>query len=327
MSPSGDCPAVREAALDAHDKLRALNSIAAPARGMLTLALGMYETQNSAEMDGIMTTQQDLYENLFCPGGGDDAEAAARYGLAMSEGWREVAGGAALPLGAVVRIRQTIANSKGQWRNAPNAEAPPPRLVPQMMTQLEGEMHKQTNADPLVRMAQIHHRLRSIQPFDSNCSSTGRVVSVLFLIKEGVLCAPVLYLSAFINRTRDAYRRLLRGGGGREWLLYMLSGIAITAENAAQMAGRIIMAHDKFKRRIIHYGYREDLADALFAYPYITVPVLSRELETSPEQAREYLDELWEDGLLQRMRPRGIDLYINLAVIDIIFTHPELPIH
>lgn len=319
---------MREAVLDAHDKLRALNSIAATASGMLTLTLGMYETQNSAEMDGIMTTQQDLYENLFCPGG-DNAEAdAARYGLAMDEGWREVAGSAALPLGAVVRIRQTIANSKAQWRNATIAEAPSPRLVPPMMAQLESEMHKETDDDPLVRMAHILHRLRSIQPFDSACSSTGRVVSVLFLIKEGLLCAPVLYLSAYINRTRAAYRRLSRGGGSRAWLLYILGGISITAENAAQMAERIITAHDRFKRQIVgHYDYREDLADALFAYPYITVPVLSRELETSPEQARAYLDELWEDGLLQKMRPRGVDLYINLAIMDILFTHPELPIH
>ncbi len=319
---------IENAASEARRKLKALNRIAAPAGHLLTAAFGMQETQNSAELDGIMTTQQDLYEYSLCPGSEQAEVRAARYGEAMDNGWREVAGGAGLPLDAIIRIRQTIAGSRTKWRKTSNAESPPPKLVPPMMAQLESKMHRQTDADPLVRMAMIHHRLRSIQPFDSDCSSTGRVVNLLFLIKEGLLCAPVLYLSAYFNRTHADYDRLqLGGGGGKEWLLYMLGGITITAKHAAQMAINIIAAHKNLKKRISGNGhYHSNLPTALFVHPYINAPILAKELWVSEEEAGEYLEALTVKGVLQRMRLLGEDIYINLAIMDILLTQPELPI-
>ncbi|HRP22153.1 MAG TPA: Fic family protein [Alicycliphilus sp.] len=73
--------------------------------------------------------------------------------------------------------------------------------------------------DPLIKMALAHHQFESIHPFYDGNGRTGRIVNVLYLVKEGQLDIPVLYLSKHIVRTRADYYRLLqsvRDGNTRE---------------------------------------------------------------------------------------------------------------
>ena len=55
---------------------------------------------------------------------------------------------------------------------------------------------------------------------------------MLYLVKEGLLDAPVLYLSSHIVRTKADYYRLLQsvrdGGTREEWVLYMLEAVEQT---------------------------------------------------------------------------------------------------
>src|ERR1700678_1667717 len=64
--------------------------------------------------------------------------------------------------------------------------------------------------DDLVKMALIHHQFESIHPFYDGNGRTGRILNVLYLVKQGLLDIPVLYLSRHIVRTKADYYRLLR---------------------------------------------------------------------------------------------------------------------
>ena len=66
------------------------------------------------------------------------------------------------------------------------------------------------DVDPLIKMALIHHQFESIHPFYDGNGRTGRIVNVLYLVKEGLLDIPVLYLSQHIVRTKADYYRLLQ---------------------------------------------------------------------------------------------------------------------
>lgn len=59
------------------------------------------------------------------------------------------------------------------------------------------------DADPLIKMALIHHQFESIHPFYDGNGRTGRIVNVLYLVKQGLLDTPVLYLSRHIVRTKS----------------------------------------------------------------------------------------------------------------------------
>ena len=65
-------------------------------------------------------------------------------------------------------------------------------------------------ADPLIKMALIHHQFESIHPFYDGNGRTGRIVNVLYLVKERLLDIPVLYMSRHIVRTKPDYYRLLQ---------------------------------------------------------------------------------------------------------------------
>ena len=64
--------------------------------------------------------------------------------------------------------------------------------------------------DPLLRLAVGHYQFEAIHPFTDGNGRTGRVLNSLYLIQEGLLTLPILYLSRYIiqNRT-EYYRRLL----------------------------------------------------------------------------------------------------------------------
>jgi Fic family protein len=51
-------------------------------------------------------------------------------------------------------------------------------------------------------MALIHHQCETIHPFYDGKGRTGRIIKVLYLVKEGLLEIPVLYLSSHIVRTK-----------------------------------------------------------------------------------------------------------------------------
>ena len=57
------------------------------------------------------------------------------------------------------------------------------------------------DADPLIKMALIHHQFESIHPFYDGNGRTGRIINALYLVKERLLDIPVLHLSRHIVRT------------------------------------------------------------------------------------------------------------------------------
>ena len=61
--------------------------------------------------------------------------------------------------------------------------------------------------DPLVKMAVIHHQFESIHPFYDGNGRTGRIINILYLVKQGLLDTPVLYLSRYINQNKSEYYR------------------------------------------------------------------------------------------------------------------------
>ena len=85
---------------------------------------------------------------------------------------------------------------------------------------------KLSQLDPLIKMAIIHHQFESIHPFYDGNGRTGRIINVLYIVKEELLATPILYLSAYINRHRQQYYHLLQAtreaGTWDEWVLFIL---------------------------------------------------------------------------------------------------------
>ena len=59
--------------------------------------------------------------------------------------------------------------------------------------------------DPLLKIAIAHYQFEAIHPFTDANGRTGRILNLLYLVNQGLLSKPVLYLSLYILENKDDY--------------------------------------------------------------------------------------------------------------------------
>jgi len=180
------------------------------------------------------------------------------------------------------------------------------------------------DVDPLIKMALIHHQFETIHPFYDGNGRTGRIINVLYLVKQGLLRSPVLYLSRHIVRTKVDYYRLLQSvrtsDTWEDWVLYMLTAVEETAIQAMATIEAIRRALLDYKHRIRpkHRFYSQDLINNLFNHPYTKIEFVMRDLKVSRLTATKYLNALTDSGFLQMRKIGRTNYYINPVLTSIL---------
>jgi hypothetical protein len=190
-------------------------------------------------------------------------------------------------------------------------------------------------ANPLIKMALIHHRFETIHPFYDGNGRTGRIINVMYLVNQGLLDIPVLYMSRHIVRTKSDYYRLLQDVRERdaweEWVVYMLTAVEETASDGLNTVLSIRGALFDYKHRIraSYKFYSQDLINNLFSHPYTKIQFIERDLGVSRLTSTRYLDALAHGGFLQKHKIGRSNYYINLPLYEILtgesMTAPALP--
>jgi Fic family protein len=206
-----------------------------------------------------------------------------------------------------------------------------PAEIIALMGRLERFLNDETlfDADPLIKMALAHHQFESIHPFYDGNGRTGRILNVLYLVKEGLLDIPVLYLSSHIVRTKADYYRLLQSvrveDRWEDWVLYMLKAVEATAQQTIVTVQAIKAALMACKHRIReeHKFYSQDLINHLFMHPYTKIEFAQRDLSVSRLTASKYLDALAASGLVAKHRVGRSNYYVNVALNEILLRRPE----
>lgn len=314
--------------------LAELKGVAAsiPNQSILIATLTLQEARDSSAIENIVTTQDDLYRE------DDPADATStaikevlRYRQALRTGFEEVRDSGLLTLNTVLQIQRQLECNEAGFRKLPGTALrdgagrlvyePPQDAndVLALMRALERFIHDEPAfaADPLVRMALIHHQFESIHPFYDGNGRTGRILNVLYLVKEGLLDIPVLYLSRHIVRTKPDYYRLLQAvrddDAWEDWVLYMLDAVAATAAETVSTVQAIKTLLQATKQRVrgTYKFYSQDLINNLFNHPYTRVEFVQRELGVTRVTATRYLDALAADGVLEKRRVGRNNYYIN----------------
>lgn len=170
-----------------------------------------------------------------------------------------------------------------------------------------------------------HHQFESIHPFYDGNGRTGRIINILYLVKQGLLSVPVLYLSRYINQNKADYYRLLQtvraGDAWQEWVLYMLEGIEQTSHQTIVLIQGIkeLMQHHKHKLRSeLPKIYSQDLINNLFRHPYTKIEFVMSELQISRKTAAKYLEELVKVELLSKHKIGKENFYLNDALYKLL---------
>ncbi len=314
-------------------------SASIPNQGILINTLALQEAKDSSEIENIVTTHDELFRVTLFPEfrDGSAAKEVRHYVQALRVGFALVQADGLLTNNHILQIQAELEANTAGFRKLPGTALrnnvgetvytpPDPSAIVALMTDLERFINDSAvlDADPLVKMAIIHHQFESIHPFYDGNGRTGRILAVLYLVQQGLLNSPVLYLSRSIVRTKPDYYRLLQrvreNGGWEDWVLYMLKTVEETARQAIGTVMEIKTALQDYKHRIRdrHKFYSQDLINTLFANPYTKIDFVERDLLVSRPTATKYLEDLTGAGFLQKHRAGRSNYYINLALYKIL---------
>lgn len=328
----------------AHKALAELKGVAAsmPNQSILINTLSLQEAKDSSAIENIITTYDDLYRS----------DHAQRYFITLAA--KEVHNYAASLRAGFERIRQTglltnndiltiqagIEENQAGYRkqagttlkNDQTGEVvylPPqhPDEIVALMDNLEQFINQPElcDWDALVKMAVIHHQFESIHPFYDGNGRTGRVINILYLVQQGLLDTPILYLSRYINQNKADYYRLLQATrethDWSEWLLYMLDAVEQTAVQTTHLIVAIKNLMQQFKHELRDKQpriYSQDLINNIFRHPYTKIDFVSYELQVNRKTASKYLDVLVDMALLSKHRLGKENYYLNDRLFDLL---------
>lgn len=223
-----------------------------------------------------------------------------------------------------------VANSIEDARFVP----PPVNLLDGCLRDFEAYLHDDTIEDPfLVQLALAHYQFETIHPFRDGNGRVGRLLIPLLMIAKDRLDAPILYLSAYFERNREAYVDLLlevsQKGSWIRWIDFFLDGVAESAQESTRQATALMELRQRYHRR-----FQADrssariirLIDELFQSPSITIRRAAAILDLTPQGAANNIHKLRESGIVREITG-GSRNQVFMADEIIAFMHdrPDVP--
>jgi Fic family protein len=154
-------------------------------------------------------------------------------------------------------------------------------------------------------------------------------VNVLYLVKERLLDAPVLYMSRPIVRSKAEYYRLLQTVRDEDaweaWVEYILAAVGQSAAEGVatvRVIGAALLSTKHRIRREFPKIYSQDLINNLFTHPYTKIEFIERDLDVSRVTATKYLETLVGGGILRKRRIGRSNYYINVTLDAILTREP-----
>jgi Fic family protein len=311
-----------------------------PNQAVIIQAIGLQEARLSSEIENIVTTNDDLYRAFADDTLKTDPQTkeVLSYKDAIWHGYNAIVKKKRLlttPLfeeivqiikGHTAEIRKTpgtkLTNSKGETiYTPPEGEA----IIRKKLANLEEFFHSNKHLDPLVKLAIAHYQFEAIHPFTDGNGRTGRIINVLFLIDQGLLDIPVLYLSRYIVKNKTPYYKGLLNvtihEAWEEWVLYLLNGIEETALLTKERIldiQRLFLETAEHVREKLPRIYSKDLLEILFRQPYCKIRFLEEAGIAQRQTASSYLQQLERVGVLKRIKIGRDVYYINQPFLNIL---------
>lgn len=217
----------------------------------------------------------------------------------------------------------------GQGSTLKNARYIPP--CPEDMTEAMSDLEKYINGedavDPLIRAALIHYQFETIHPFLDGNGRIGRLLITLFLMEQGILSTPALYISYFLKKNRieyyDRMSEVRRKGNYEQWIRFFLQAIEESSGDAVAAIDELTALHEKNKAAVAALGRSARSALSVFHYiegnPIIDTQKTAQALNVSFNTVAAAIRRLVECGILVQMnegkRSRTFAYEAYLAVL------------
>lgn len=239
-----------------------------PNQSMLINAVILQEAKDSSEIENIITTQDDLYKALTLNKStiSPQTKEVVNYRKAIFYGYEIAKKQGFIKVNDIISIQQELVNNTAGIRSIPGTVLKndttgeivytPPQDKAEILDLLTNFINHYNQTDnelsPLINLAILHFQFESIHPFYDGNGRTGRILNILYLILNGLLDVPILYLSSYIIKNKSDYYRLLnrtnQDGMWENWIMFMLRAIEETSKDTIS---RIINIKDLLDKTII----------------------------------------------------------------------------
>lgn len=311
-----------------------------PNQNVLIRAILLQEAKLSSEIENIVTTNDQLYRAF-----GEDPEKSdaatkevLRYEQSLWHGFEHLRNGGVLSARLFIEIAQIIKQIVINVRTLPGTRvingrtsepiyAPPEGepLLRDLLDDLSNYLYQEDGVDPLIKMAVAHYQFEAIHPFPDGNGRTGRVLNILYLIQQGLLGTPVLYLSRYIIQNKSEYydglRRVTEEAAWEDWIIYILEGIEQTARDTKDRIVRIrqsMLESTDLARNQMRKGYSKELIEIVFQQPYTRISSIEKAGLAKRDAASAHLRELERIGILHGFKFGREMLYVNRKLLSIL---------
>jgi Fic family protein len=178
---------------------------------------------------------------------------------------------------------------------------PPAQEVEKSIADLEKFIHAKDDMPALIRIGLSHAQFETIHPFNDGNGRIGRLLITFLLCERGLLAKPVLYLSYFLRRNRQEYYDRLQSirdtGDWESWLKFFLNGVASVADEATQVARKIVVLREKhWSLAAENFGAQAGKAikvlEHLYRRPFIRVNDVEKLLRVSYANANSLISQM-----------------------------------
>ena len=342
-------PRLYEQIIQAHRALAELKGYCQtlPNPEILLNAVVLQEGKDSSEIENIVTTQDELFRAAAAEATGRStieatpAKEVLRYRQAVYHGWSVLKETGLITTNTLVQIVQRLKENDSGVRHGrvvigdpvggrviytpPEGETLLRKKLAALETFVNDESGPGVGLDPLVRMALAHYQFEAIHPFYDGNGRTGRILNVLYLMQQGLLDLPVLYLSAYVLRRKSEYYRLLRlvteEGAWLDWVVYMLEAVRATSYATLALVrdvNALLEEVAETARRGMKNGYSRDLIRLIFRQPYCRIQFVVDEGLASRVTASRYLSALERLGILHSVQVHREKYFVNHGLFDLL---------
>ena len=175
------------------------------------------------------------------------------------------------------------------------------------MSDLEKYMNENADYDPLIRVALIHYQFETIHPFLDGNGRIGRLLILLYLMEQGLLTKPVIYISYFLKKNQieyyDRISEVRRSGNFEQWIRFFLEAVSKAASDSLEAIRQLSTLHDKNIKKLPKTTRSKDNLRAVFdyieQYPILDIKKTAKELNISYNTVSTAVKKLVELGILQ----------------------------